>query len=182
MSRKIIDSVVEKRNKELQVIEEDQSFYFIYGGNVAVGFPKLKINQIESQGKMKEFPLIYDVIRYYDGIHLSDEPAMLLINDLQCSTFPEVIRILKALFLGQCSKNEEFSIAVSNCAAQLAIMIQNEDAVFPFAYKDDYTQFQKVVSDEVSRFVMEKFDADNIGYEIRTEQPVVEFNEIVDEE
>lgn len=167
MSRKIVDSIVEKRNEELKVFTPDSDFYFMYGGTVQVGFPKMKIKQLEQ--KPTPHVLLYDVMRYYNGIQFSDEPAIIIAGDQQINTFPEVVKCLKALLLGQLNKNDEFSIAVAEGVSQLFRMLLQSEAILPLAPRPDFTKFQTVVLDEVSNFIMSCFEKEGIGWTDRAE-------------
>lgn len=171
MSRKIIDDVVERKNEELKVVNLDSDFFFMYGGTVQVGFPKIKITQLDI--KPTEHSLIYEVLRYYNGISMSDEPAIIIAGDQQINTFPEVVKCLKALLLGQLSKNQEYSVAVAEGASQLLKMLLQQEAVLPLAPKPEFTKFQIVVLDEVSKFIMSCFNKEGIGWIDRKEVEVL---------
>ena len=162
MSRKIIDSVFEERNNETNAIETDQNFYFMYGGNVQVGFPKIKIEQMKIDGNPND--LLADIRRNYNGMKFTDEPAIMIVGDQQVTTFPEIIKCLKALFIGQLSKNEDYSKAVAYCATQLVQMCLRSEAVLPILPKPDFNKFQKVVVDEVSKFIQDCFEKEGVGW------------------
>ena len=182
MSRKILDSIVEKKNEELKVFDPDSNVYFMYSGTVAVGFPKIKIKQLETKPAQRS--LIHDVLRYYNGITFSDEPAIIIAGDQQINTFPEVVKCLKALLLGQLNKNEEFSKAVSEGASQLLRMLLQQEAILPLADNPNFSKFQSAVLSEVSDFIQSCFEKEGIGWTSREEYEALTStaNDIIAEE
>ena len=172
MSRKVIDTVFEETNKERGNIVTDQNFYYMYGGTVQVGYPKMKIKTVTIQGTAHD--LLADIRRKYEAVKLEDEPAMIIVGDCQINTFPEVVRCIKALLMGQLSRNEQFSIAVAHAVTQLIQMCMKQEAVLPISCPENFTKFQRVVLNHVSGFIKECFIKEGIGWDEAVEQEVVE--------
>lgn len=176
MSRPVVDKVFEEANEKAGAITIDQNFYYMYGGTVQVGFPKIKIEQIHETSTAHG--LLYGIRRNYDAMRLLDEPAIIAVGDNYCTTFPEIIKCLKALFIGQCNKNEDYSKAVAFCATQLLQMVLREEAALPLIPPTDYTEFQIMVVSEVSGFIKECFIKDGIGWIDSSQLQALEVSEV----
>lgn len=178
MSRKIIDEVVERANDERKVLDMDNALYYMYAGNVTKGFPKVAIQRLS--GVEGQCSIIRNVQRFYAGIKMNDIPAIIRTGSSVINTDPDVVRICKALYLGQCSRNEEYSVAVADVAKQFTRMCVNCEATLPFEPVKDGTPMQNVVVNELTNWVAEKLNECGIVYTLR--EDLLETSDVVYEE
>ncbi len=163
MARRVLDSVVLETNEERQVLSITPEEMFIYAGTVAHKFPKISILKMKPAPPPME--LTQPIDKYYRSIKLTDSPAFLTVGENSVETVPEVIRILKSLLLGQVSRCQDYSVAVTYVTQSFFSMCIQCNAVLPIPRNPNFTVFQNVVVDEVSEYIKQKLDAANIGYE-----------------